>query len=349
MTSLLKRLPFYQIFSIQSKEFVRDPGVLFWALGFPLAMAAVLGFAFSGGAPKAYTVAVVTDSLSPSQRTELEERLSRVDSSRFTLLTPASVEEARLLIQRGRIAFYVLPVEGELTYHFDPANEQSLLAYYAFRESLTENKKSPLVPLTASGQRYIDFLIPGLLAMGVMNSALWGSGWTLIEYRMKKLLRRMAATPMRKGEFFLGHLFTRLVLSLVESLFLWGFSWWIFDVEFRGSLQGLFLVVLAGNICFNGIAILMASRTDNSRIGNGLINAISLPMMLLSGIFFSYENFPSWAVDIIRYLPLTLLADSLRSLFVEGADLVSVLLPSALLIVSGLLFFRLGLRIFRWS
>lgn len=343
-----KTLPFLQLFTIQIKEYIRDPGILFWALGFPISMAYVLGVAFSSGNIKTNSIAVV---LNGQERIAIEQMLTGVDRDRFTVRYVASEGEASHLIQRGRISFYMMRNrDGEnFRYYFDPANEQSLLAYHQFKEALRRDSGADLVVLRGKGERYIDFLIPGLLAMGLMNSALWGSGWTLIEYRMKKLLRRMAATPMRKWEFFLGHIMTRLLLSVLEFVFLWIFALLMFDLPFQGSLAGLATVFLAGNLGFNGIAILTASRTDNSRIGNGLINAVTFPMMLLSGIFFSYENFPLWAVEMIRYLPLTLLADSLRALFIEGAGFGDVLIPSLILLTYGGISFATGLKCFRWS
>ncbi len=344
----LFKTPILQIFSIQVKEFIRDPGVLFWALGFPLLMTVVLGGAFSGEGSRGYTIAVVLDDRSTPQ---LEDSLRDVDRDQFRIQFVKTKNEANRLMQKGRISFYItggVKID-EFQYSFDPVNEQSHLAYMIFKKQLQNDGEEDIIALKATGQRYIDFLIPGLLAMGIMNAALWGSGWTLIEYRMKKLLRRMSATPMRKWEFFFGHILTRLLLSSLEFSFLWIFASFMFDLPFSGSVTELLIVFLAGNFAFNGIAIGIGSRTDNSRIGNGLINAVSIPMMLLSGIFFSYENFPSWAVEVIRYLPLTLLTDSLRAIFLEGVGIEEVLVPSAILFATGGATFLAGLKLFRWS
>lgn len=343
----IKKIPFIQIFLVQVREYIRDPGVLFWALGFPITMAYVLGLAFSAGRPTEYRVAIVSDDV--QQKSIVEKKLSNIDRKRFHIIYSGSGEEVTRLMQKGHIAFFITMDNDVLRYHFDPANEQSLMAYFTFKENLRGNSQEDLVVLKGRGQRYIDFLVPGLLAMGIMNSAIWGSGWVLIEYRMKKLLRRMAATPMRKWEFFLGHAMTRLTLNVFEFSFLWVFAYMVFDIPFNGSTAGLALVFLSGNFAFNGIAVLTASRTDNSRIGNGLINAVTMPMMLLSGVFFSYENFPQWAVNVIRYLPLTLIVDSLRTLFLEGAVFSQILYPSVILIFIGSVTFILGLRFFRWS
>jgi ABC-type multidrug transport system permease subunit len=120
-----------------------------------------------------------------------------------------------------------------------------------------------------------------------MNSCLWGIGWTLIETRMKKLLRRMIATPMKKHIFLGSHIVTRIILGGIETVLLLLFSYFYFGTEIAGSISAFFIVFVFGILAFAGIGILTASRTDKSEVGNGLINAVTLSMMILSGIFFN--------------------------------------------------------------
>lgn len=203
-------------------------------------------------------------------------------------------------------------------------------------------------PLTQKGNRYIDFLIPGLMAMGVMNSLLWGISYAMIEMRSKKLMRRMVATPMRRSEYLISIFVARLSITVIEALLLLGFAFAYFHISIQGSVPALLLVFLAGNIAFSGIAILISSRTDNSRIGTGLINVIVLPMTVLSGVFFSYHNFPDAVIPIIQKFPLTMMADSIRSIFIEGAGLAQVSVNALILSSLGLICFAIGLRIYKW-
>jgi ABC-type multidrug transport system permease subunit len=126
------------------------------------------------------------------------------------------------------------------------------------------------------------------------------------------------------------------------------FAYFVFDVTIQGSAGALCLVFLSGNIAFGGIAILISSHTANTETGNGLINAVVLPMTVLSGVFFSYHNFPEWSIPYIQKLPLTLLADGIRSVFIEGAGIKEIILPSAILTAIGAIFFAMGLKIFKW-
>jgi ABC-type multidrug transport system permease subunit len=158
----------------------------------------------------------------------------------------------------------------------------------------------------------------------------------------------MVATPMSKSAFLLAQFIARLGLSGMEVAIILVFTWAYFGIELQGSAIAFFLLFIAGNAAFTGIAIMVSSRTSNSQIGNGLINIVVMPMMILSGIFFSYHGFPDWMVNIIRWLPLTMLADSVRSVFNEGALLSDVLPTLGALFGIGFITYATGIRIYKW-
>ena len=248
------------------------------------------------------------------------------------------------------ITLFIEVRDDSLIYHFDPLNSDAQLTHLILERSIAgvNTKNTSVDALQATGTRYIDFLIPGMIALGIMNSCIWGIGWSLIESRMKKLLRRMVATPLKKPVFFTSHMIVRFVLGTLETLLLILFSYFYFGTRITGSIPAFIVVFLAGIFAFAGIAILMASRTAKTEVANGLVNAVTLPMMILSGIFFNYHNFPDWAIPIIQALPLTLVADSIRSIFIEGAGLMEVLRPVIILCAIGLVAFTAGLRAFKW-
>jgi ABC-2 type transport system permease protein len=243
--------------------------------------------------------------------------------------------------------------EGEkYKYYFDPLNPEAQLAYINLTAALGGNEAlsngDDVVPLKEIGSRYIDFLVPGLMAMGVMMSCMWGISYGLIEKRSKMLLRRMVATPMRKPHFMTALLAARTIMSAIEASILVGFSWLFFDIRIEGSFPALVVLYLAGTLAFAGIAILTASRTDNTYVGNGILNAVVMPMMILSGIFFSYQGFPDWAVSIIRLFPLTIFADTARAIFIEGAGWSQVMLPVGVLAGLGMICMSIGMKVFKW-
>jgi ABC-2 type transport system permease protein len=311
-------------------------------------MAWVLGIAFSNQGENLRTVFITGDKV--SEKLTGERLVSRGSGSPFRIkFVTAQPGEAIRAIKRGEIALYVETTGDSLIYHFDPANPDAQLLHLLIERDLSGADTNTVVrPLETKGTRYIDFLIPGMIGLGIMNSCLWGIGWNLIETRMKKLLRRMVATPMKKTVFQGALVITRVILGAIETLLLFAFSYFYFGTEITGSFVAFVIVFLAGVMAFAGIGILTASRTAKTEIGNGLINAVTLTMTILSGIFFNYHNFPDWAISFIQLLPLTILADSIRSIFIEAAGLQDVLKPIVTLFLTGLITFGIGLKIFKW-
>jgi ABC-2 type transport system permease protein len=357
----------WQLVSINYKEFLREPGILFWSLAFPVLMAWVLGIAFTKRTESIQTIACVMagnihskldtfladaeqiPAAHPAEfRKSFENKLGKLT---FRMI-PVSMDTAILMLKRGQTSLIIQEQPDSLFYRFDPQSTEAKYNYIMLSSAINHD---PLIYNTESvkilsqkGTRYVDFLIPGLLALGIMNGFLWGIGYTLIEIRTKKLLRRMVAAPMKKSLFIVSHFIARISLSAFEAFVLFAFSWFYFRIQIQGSITAFILIFLSGSFCFGGIAILMGSRTSSSRVGNSLINLITMPMMILSGIFFSYHNFPELVVPVIQKLPLTLLTDSLRSIMTEGTGIRENLM--ALFILSGIgsVCFILGLRIYKW-
>lgn len=357
-----------QLILVQYKEFIREPGIIFWAVLFPILMAWGLGIAFTQKGEMIRTIAFVQandagenisslnnyfGNLQTNDQDMLYTRLGNEKMGRTTYqFTPTSWEDAVVKLKRGEINMILDVRHDSLQYHFDPMNPEAQLSYLqisgAVNNRTLDLEESQIRPLTQTGTRYIDFLVPGLIAFNVMMSCMWGISYGLIDKRMKKLLRRMVATPMKKSSFLIAQFVARITLGIIEALLLIGFAWWYFGIRIQGDVLAFILIFLAGNLAFTGIAILVSSRTSKTEVGNGMINAIVMPMMILSGIFFSYHNFPAWAVAFIEILPLTLLADNIRSIFIEGAGLPQVMIPILILAGLGMITFLAGLRIYKW-
>ncbi len=379
MGNLIKWQQLSQLISAHFKETIREPGVIFWGIVFPILMSLGLGIAFTQKTDEVYNIAVITavdpvtgEKVMPMELNEtLEARTERITTNEGRSVYTFRVTddklgntifhfwqtgwtEAMVRLKRGDLGL-IIESDGEgIRYHFDPMNPEAQLAYLKLSAVLggdvqaSRTRENTVEPLTVTGTRYIDFLIPGLIAMGIMMSCLWGISYGIIEKRTKKLLRRMVATPMKKSHFLVAKITVRMVMNFIESALLFLFAWLVFDISIQGSIIALLLVFMAGNLAFAGISIFTSSRTANTEIGNGLINVVVLPMMVLSGIFFSYHNFPDWSIPYIRLLPLTMLADATRSIFIEGAGLNEVALPVAVLTAIGVVFFGVGLKVFKW-
>jgi ABC-type multidrug transport system, permease component len=364
---------FIQLTIIQFKEFYREPAALFWSFLFPILMAWGLGIAFSGQKDTVRNIAVIEGQLGQttvlntlietrtklirtnndaSHKHQLVVKNKKLGTTTFNFFS-TSWDSAIVLLKRGSISLILDDRSAEPAYHFDPANAEAQLICLNLKalfsnQSLIEESAS-IQPLTVKGTRYIDFLVPGLMAMGIMSSCLWGISYSLIEKRSKKLLRRMVATPMKKSYFLASQFVSRLVLTFTETTVLVMFAYFYFGMRIQGSIPALVAVLISGCLVFIGIAILISSRTAKTEVGNGLINAVTMPMMVLSGIFFSYYNFPEWTIPIIRLMPLTMFADSIRSIFTEGAGFYET--GPAIIIMTGLglVSFFIGQRIYKWA
>jgi ABC-type multidrug transport system permease subunit len=336
-----------------------------------------LGLAFSKKADVIRKVAVISDSLAPDKDSanlhyfldkkceqslpvdkddynwKFEIRDEKLGNSVF-LFYPMDWDKSMVLLKRGTINLILKESEGKTEYHFDPLNSDAELTYMKLSgiigdgEVLPEGKASEIRPLTLSGTRYIDFLVPGLITMGVMMSSMWGISYGIIEKRSKKLLRRLVATPMKKSHFLMALITVRVTMNFIEALVLLLFALITFNMTIQGDISAMVLMFLAGNFAFAGIAVFVSSHTSNTEVGNGLINFVVMPMMVLSGIFFSYHNFPDWSIPVIQKFPLTMLTDGIRSIFNEGAGYQEVAIPILTLTATGALFFGIGLKIFKW-
>jgi ABC-type multidrug transport system permease subunit len=365
----IKKKQIYQLTLAQFLETIREPEVLFWGMLFPVLISIGLGLAFTQTSESKFQVVLVENN-----PTELDSLLhvhaqqnqkkgkdiytwktndAVLGSTEFNFI-PSDWRSAIVSLKRGEADLIVTDSLGKVHYHFDPHNSQAQLAYMKLSAlikspvSTAGEKQTDIKPLTLNGVRYIDFLIPGLIAFGIMSSILWGISYTIIERRSQKLLRRMVATPMKKSNFLIALMFVRIMMNIVEALVLFLFAWLLFDIRIQGNLGALALLFLAGNLAFTGIAVLISSRTAKTEVGTGWINAVTMPMMILSGIFFSYHNFPEWSIDIIKLLPLTALTDGIRSIFNEGAGWMEILVPSLSLSLFGMICFIIGLRLFKW-
>ncbi len=182
-----------------------------------------------------------------------------------------------------------------------------------------------------------------------MGTGMWGLGFSIVNARVRKLLKRLAATPMRRSEYLLSQMLARLVFLVFEVAILVGFGWLAFGVAVRGSIIALALVSLLGAASFSGLGLLISSRTKTIEGVSGLMNLVMLPMWLLSGTFFSWERFPEAVHPVIRALPLTALNDALRAVMTEGRPLSALGLELGVLAITGVVSFLVAVRIFRWQ
>jgi ABC-2 type transport system permease protein len=250
----------------------------------------------------------------------------------------------------------IVSPDGSYQYRLDKSRAESRLARTVVHEALQRSAgRKDVVPtlpdeeMLEPGSRYIDFLVPGLLGMSLMGGGLWGVGFAIVDMRIRKLLKRFVATPMRRSDFLLGIMISRLVFMIPEVLVLLLFSRLFFGVVIAGPFTAILVLILVGAFAFAGMGLLVASRAKTLETASGLMNLTMLPMWLLSGIFFSPDRFPQAVQPIIKALPLTPLIDGLRAAMLEGASLGSQGINLIILLVWGGITFLLGIKWFRWN
>ena len=333
-------------------ELKREPEVVFWVFVFPLLLALGLGIAFRNKPAEASSVVIV----SAGETREAEPLLQRSPQHALFKIDVLDADAARKGFRLGKYDLVIEPdAGGGLRYRYDPARPESVLARAEVDDALqaAAGRKdvvaTSVVTSSEPGSRYIDFLIPGLLGMNLMNSGMWGIGFALVDMRQRKLLKRFVGTPMRRSDFLLALMSSRLVLMIIEIALLLTLGVIVFHMKVLGSLFSILLLGAAGALCFGGVGLVTASRAQKIESVSGLMNLVMMPMWIFSGVFFSYERFPAVIQPLIKAVPLTALTDALRTSILEGTPLIHQWPRLLVMFLWGGISFALALRWFRWT
>lgn len=341
------RHPLIELTLARFREFVREPEAVFWVFAFPIIMTCALGIAFRSRGPEP-TIAGVAEGEGSDR---VVSALESAGGFTVRMIPPAEIEHA---IRTGRAPVVVVPGTPPV-YRFDEARAESQVARLAVDGALqraagrADKFAAVEQPVEAVGSRYIDWLVPGLLAMNIMSTGLWGVGFSIVQSRTRKLLKRLVATPMSRAHYLASHVLSRLAFLALEAFVLVSFGWIAFGVSVHGSIAALALVSILGALSFGGLALLIASRAKTIEAISGLLNVVMLPMWVLSGVFFAATNFPEAMQPFIQALPLTALVDALRGVMNDGASLAGISSELGLLAAWRVLPFLLALKLFRWQ
>jgi ABC-2 type transport system permease protein len=343
---------FSHLVMARMKELQREPEVIFWVFVFPLLLALGLGVAFRNKPADVISIAIV-------EGPGAQRALDLIEHSPQKSTVHPSVLPRPEAAKGFRLGKYDLLVEvdanDQINYLLDPARPESVFAKAQVDDAFqtAAGRQSPLPTSTAissePGSRYIDFLIPGLIGMNVMNAAMWGIGFAIVDMRQRKLLKRFLATPMRRSDFLAALAGSRLLLMVAELGLLLGFGVLVFHLRVLGSVLTILLIGAAGALGFAGVGLLTASRAQKIESVSGLINVVMMPMWIFSGVFFSYERFPAVIQPFIKILPLTALNDALRATILEGAPLAAQSGRLLVLALWGGISFGFAIKWFRWT
>jgi ABC-2 type transport system permease protein len=328
----------------RNREFYRDKAGLGWNLVMPLLMIMGFAFLFSGDPREPYSAGFLGTELPAAGASpflavsqvrrvavpDLAAGLEKVRHHRLDLLLDLSQDPPRYWVNDRS-------PNGQLL-------ERLLHGAYA-------GSAAPLQREAVSGRpiRYVDWLVPGILAMNMMFSSLWGVGWVIVRYRKNGVLRRLRATPLTALEFLTAQVLSRLLVVASMTLLVFIGTDLLLDFPLYGSSAALALLFLAGALCMISLGLLLAARLRSEELADGLLNLISWPMMITSGVWFSMEGTHPAAQAFSQLLPLTHLVDGARAIMLDGAGLAQVAPAIALLAGSGVAVLLLAARLFHWQ
>jgi ABC-type multidrug transport system permease subunit len=341
--SKLTESSLFQLTASRFRLFLREPEAIFWIFIFPILLAIGLGIAFRNRPADVLPVAATA--------TQLTQALA-ADKG----LTASTMDEATgtHALATGAIQLLAIQQPRGVTYKYDDTNPDARSArLLADRAVQIAAGQRPAIDayndiIHETGARYIDFVVPGLLGMNLMGSAIWGLGFSIVEARQKKLLKRLVASPMPRWQYLASFLLSRLIMLVIEVVAFLGFARLVFGVPFRGSLIELGALCVLTSLSFSAIGLLVASRARTMEAASGLMNLVMLPMWILSGVFFSASRFPAIIQPIVRALPLTAAIDALRGNMLQGLNLAQLFAQVTILLAWLVVPFIVSLRIFRW-
>ncbi len=339
--------PLRELLKARLREFFREPETIFWVYAFPVLLAIGLGIAFRNRPVERVFVDI-------QQHAEAARVASNLTRNADFVVAIHTKQECKDRLRLGKTALAVIP-GAEVTFLYDPTRPESVLARQRVDDALQRaaGRIDPLKTedrqVTEPGTRYIDFLIPGLIGMNLLAGSMWAVGYVIVDMRVRKLLKRFVATPMKRSHFLWSTLGGRMAFMVPELIVILGAGVILFGFPIRGNIFAILILSLFGATCFSGLGMLVACRAQKLETVSGLMNVVMMPMWLLSGVFFSTERFPDSVQPLIQALPLTQFNFALRAVILEGASLGSQLWRLAFIAAWGAVSYFCTLRWFRWN
>jgi len=333
------------ILKARNREFYRDRAGLGWNIIMPVVF--VFGFAliFSGEPQAMFKVGILSQHASPAR---VESPF--INTKHIDFIMVQDQDDAIAKVERHQLDL-LLDTRNDPRYWVNEhsqkgyLSERLMLAAYADKETEQPQRQT----VTGRALRYVDWVLPGILAMNMMFSCFWGVGWVIVRYRKNGVLKRLQATPLSAFEFLTAQVLSRLAVVLVATIVVYAGADIFLDFVMRGSYIALFVVYSAGAMCLISMGLIIAARLRTEELADGLLNIFSWPMLLLSGVWFSMEGTSPVAQLLSELMPLTHLVNAARAVMVDGADLLQVLPEILLLGGMGLLLLFIAAMLFRWD
>jgi ABC-2 type transport system permease protein len=330
----------YAIYRARNVEFVRDRSSMSWNIVMPVALMFGLSFIFSGGDRTEYTVGVLQ-----SSETLDAQSYPFLDTRYMEFVVVNDAEEGFRKVGRHQLDLLVR-FETPAQYWVNPDSPKGYFAELALLQFSGGDIEKDQI--TGEAIRYVDWVLPGILGMNMMFSCLFGVGYVVVRYRKNGFLKRLRATPLRAIEFIIAQVASRLTLIMAITAFVFAGTRYFLDTRVDGSYLVLFLIALAGAVALISMGLLIAARVTSEELAGGLLNLVTWPMMMLSGVWFSLATADEWVRQVAGIFPLTHILSAARAVMLDGAGLAEVAPQIAALIAMSIVFLSLGAWLFRW-
>ena len=340
------------MFKARNWEFFRDRASFGWNFLFPFLLVAGFGILFGGEEYTAYKIGVFPATRNPLPVAELRLPEAFKKTRFLQFVGFATQEEALAKLRHHKVDLVVRAGSPPYRYWINDSSPQGQLAEKIFQASLSGPPDPALLQrqeIHSTEIRYIDWLFPGILAMNMMFSALWGVGYIVVRYRKNGALRRLKATPLTAFEYLSAQMLSRLFLLMFTLLVVWFGCDLIFHFNVAGSLGSIFVMFFLGSLSLTALGLVLAARGTSEEFTTGILNFISWPMMFLSEVWFSLEGAPGWVKQLAQIFPLTHLLRGVRKIMNDGAGLLDVMPEILVLVMMTGLFLGLGAVLFSWD
>ena len=343
---------FWAILKARNREFFRDRSAFGWNFLFPFLIVAGFGIIFGTKAYTEYKIGVFPHPQGTVQieRTPIPRQFRNTRYLKFIGIPSAA--EGLSKLKYHKIDFLLKIGNPPYQYWVSDGSPKGYIVEQMFKASLTPPEfKTPADKneIQGSSIRYIDWLFPGILAMNMMFSALWGVGYVVVRYRKNGALKRLKVTPLNAFEYLTAQAISRIFLLMFTLVIVWTGCDLIFSFRVQGSYLDLFVIFFLGSLSLTSLGLVLASRGTSEEFTTGILNFISWPMMFLSEVWFSLEGAPQWVKSSAKIFPLTHMLTAARKVMHDGAGLIEVGPEIIVLALMTLGFLTLGASLFSWN
>lgn len=351
MINLMQLQRILAMFNARNKEFFRDRAAFGWNFAFPFLIIVGFGIIFGGETLSTFKVGIFPQNGVSVIFSETTIPQHFKNNSAVSFVAISTLEEGLDKIHYHKIDLLIDGRSSENRYWVNDSSPKSYITEQMYKAALQPDDTVAVDRNIINGEqvRYIDWLFPGIMAMNMMFSALWGVGYVVVRYRKNGALKRLKATPLTAFEYLSAQMISRIFLLMFTFTIVWIGADLIFDLKIQGSMLLFFLTFFLGGLSLCSIGLFLAARGTSEEFTSGALNFISWPMMFLSEVWFSLEGAPAWVQNISWLFPLTHMLKAARKVMNEGAGFTHIQLECGLMILTTIIFLTLAAALFSWN